>query len=471
MKQFQEEVQEMSEIKPENNEIEPSGDEGVESNEPRLKKVKKEDVLVAEVEEQIIQIPHSIIHITWTPAQKEQARKLLLEKSVISVYHHFDQRIPYYTLRDWKKSKRIVRKKGSGRKPTNLSLDRQLLDWFVDARVLRFPVTNKLLVKKAMSLRDDLVEDEDDLDKKKKLKDLMFGKNWVKKFKKRHKIESRIVNTVCKKPYSYLENKLSSFYQTFDLIKDKSRLLLNMDETAVYLELTHKQTLTVKGENHVGIISDGKEKQKITVMLTIGYSPWRSHYVVTKIPPVIIFKKAKPRKSARERPESDVVEDLELKRIAEESGALFLQNYSGWNEEYMMVNYYIPHLSKHIPKQTNGLLLLDNFSAHCTEKVMETFDQNKIKYHHLPPNCTPIIQPLDVGVNAVFKRLIKEKYLAWIIQNFDDVVYRKVNSDQKFYKAASKSQVVRWVLEAWADIKDETIDTSLKLLFFFVNID
>jgi len=35
-----------------------------------------------------------------------------------------------------------------------------------------------------------------------------------------------------------------------------------MVETVVYLELNHRQVLMFKGENHVGVTSDGKESKK-----------------------------------------------------------------------------------------------------------------------------------------------------------------------------------------------------------------
>ena len=301
------------------------------------------------------------LHITWTPKQKAHAMEMLAEKSIISVYHYFYQRIPYNTLKSWKKAKTIPRKKGSGRKPTNIELDLKILEWFIDARALKFPINNKTLVTKAKNIRDELVEEEQEQLKINKLKELKFGKNWVDKFKMRHKLKARLVNTFCKKPYNYIEQKLNGFYEAFDLVKNKARLFLNMDECAVYLELSHKQTLTVNGENHVGIISAGKEKQRVTVILTIGYSPYRSNYAVTKIPPIILFKKSKPKNCTRDRPESDLYEDDALKKLAEQKGALLLQSYSGWNDEYFMENYYIPHLRRNISRQTSSLLLMDNF--------------------------------------------------------------------------------------------------------------
>ena len=68
-----------------------------------------------------------------------------------------------------------------------------------------------------------------------------------------------MVNTLCKKPYNRLEKKIASFDESFDLVESKHRSLLNMDETGVHLEVSHKQTLTVKGEKHVIIIGASKE--------------------------------------------------------------------------------------------------------------------------------------------------------------------------------------------------------------------
>jgi len=117
-----------------------------------------------------------------------------------------------------------------------------------------------------LNIRDELLAE---LDKEKekeqilKLESLKFGKNWLTKFKKRKMIKARMINTLCKKTYSYLEEKLSGFYSAFDLIKNNYRYFLNMDETGVYFELNYKQTLTVQGEEYVGIISAGKEKKEL----------------------------------------------------------------------------------------------------------------------------------------------------------------------------------------------------------------
>jgi len=99
--------------------------------------------------EQPVTMPSFRLEISWTPSQKAKAIDLLKEKSVIQVFHHFDQKIPYDTLRTWKSNKRVERKKGSGRKPTSEELDQMLFDWFIDARTLKFPVDNRALRMKA----------------------------------------------------------------------------------------------------------------------------------------------------------------------------------------------------------------------------------------------------------------------------------------------------------------------------------
>ena len=135
----------------------------------------------------------------------------------------------------------------------------------------------------------------------------------------------------------------------------------------------------------------------------------------------------------------------DLNKQASKEGVLLLQSLSGWNNQHLMSKYHIPHLRKNISSNITPMLLLDNFSVREADEVINALSDNKIRYLHLIPNCTPIIQPLDVGVNAIFKRIIMAKHLNWMISNFDQVVYRKLNSDQKIYRSASYDSIVTWI--------------------------
>jgi len=204
--------------------------------------------------------------------------------NVLNVYHHYDQRIPYETLRTWKKNRTSKRKVGSGRKLKSAILDQKLFEWFLDSRSLKFPISGSIIIKKARDFKDELIEEaktNNDQETKKKLESLKFEGGWLQKFKERHQISKRMATSLCKKPYSYLKNKLETFCQAFDS-KKNIRLLLNMDETSMYFELSYKQTLEVKGTHHVGIISDNKEKKRATIVLTIGYCPYLTNYPIQK---------------------------------------------------------------------------------------------------------------------------------------------------------------------------------------------
>ena len=80
----------------------------------------------------------------------------------------------------------------------------------------------------------------------------------------------------------------------------------------------------------------------------------------------------------------------------------------------------------------------------------------------LPPNCTVIIQPLNVVVKAAFKRNLKNKFLDWMIEKFDEIVFKRMNSDEKVYRGANEHQILSWVLEAWRELSNETIEKSIK---------
>ena len=107
---------------------------------------------------------------------------------------------------------------------------------------------------------------------------LKFERGRLVALKKRHKIVKRMETSMCKEPYSYTKEKLDNFFAAFDETNRRNRFLLNMDETSIYFELEHKQTLDFQDTQHVGIGSEGKEKKRWAIVLTVGHCPYRTNH-------------------------------------------------------------------------------------------------------------------------------------------------------------------------------------------------
>jgi len=132
------------------------------------------------------------------------------------------------------------------------------------------------------------------------------------------------------------------------------------------------------------------------------------------------MRKSKSCNTTLTRPGSTLDENRDVQVLANKHGTLVGQNYSDWMDEYLISDDDIPHLKRNLPR---GSMMFDNFSAHSPEKVIASVNSKKIPFTHLPPNCTPIIQPLDMNIDGAFKAKIKKKFIDWFVNRFDDVIY------------------------------------------------
>lgn len=66
-------------------------------------------------------------------------------------------------------------------------------------------------------------------------------------------------------------------------IFDDLERIINVDESPIYLEIPPKKTIEIKGSKNVDIYTFGKEKQRITCVLSIAANG-------NKLPPLLIFK-------------------------------------------------------------------------------------------------------------------------------------------------------------------------------------
>lgn len=104
----------------------------------------------------------------------------------------------------------------------------------------------------------------------------------------RHNIVSRKKTKVSQKEPEDIEEKLKLLgtYLTNLIFKNPDIpdvLILNMDETPVYLDMVSNTTLDIRGAKEVLVQTTGQEKQRVTVVLTVTAAG-------TKLKPMVIFK-------------------------------------------------------------------------------------------------------------------------------------------------------------------------------------
>ncbi len=93
------------------------------------------------------------------------------------------------------------------------------------------------------------------------------------------------------------------------------------------------------------------------------------------------------------------------------------------------------------------ILFLDSFKVHMLGSVILKIQVLGVEVEFIPPGCTGLIQPLDVGYNKAFKSKVKDQYLDWLMKQDPDAPIAKTTC----------RHVVEWILSAEQNITTEVI--------------
>lgn len=63
--------------------------------------------------------------------------------------------------------------------------------------------------------------------------------------------------------------------------------------------------------------------------------------------------------------------------------------------------------------EQRALCIIDNFSAQRTDEVLELLERHKIDTVFMPPNCTGVLQPMDLSINKPVKDILKNEFHQW----------------------------------------------------------
>jgi transposase-like protein len=316
--------------------------------------------------------------------------------------------------------------------PQNIEI--LILEWIKNVRSAGLPVSDDLIKARGKFL----------IDEQKLNINCSFSNGWLSRFKKRNNICSRRGGSKFVRSDDIELNKIIQFVADIKskIISNNYDSVINIDETAIYYDSHVDYTHDIKGTKRIEIISTGREKERITVALAVDI------FNNICLKPYVILKGKTLRC---------------LKKFTPNANYTLAYQKNAWCTE----DNFIELLSQ-LPKDKKILLLLDNFSGHKTEKVMGFLKDNYplVEIMLLPPNTTSILQPLDVGINKPFKTKIKQKYVTWLMDNYDQNLILP-----KLPKYDRTVLLLSWVNESWNSITIELIRKSFQFCGYTTTSD
>jgi len=175
--------------------------------------------------------------------------------------------------------------------------------------------------------------------------------------------------------------------------------VLNFDQTGLNITPTSDWTMDRCGASDVEIIAK-EDKRQITCVLACTMTG-------TLLPPQLVYGG----KTDRCHPDFAFPTDWDITHSENHwSNGTTMERYV---EQILAPFYREARKAEGLPDDQWALCVLDVFKAHQKESVLSLFAHHRIKVVFVPPNCTGVLQPLDISGNGTFKSALKRAFEEW----------------------------------------------------------
>ncbi|XP_059939309.1 tigger transposable element-derived protein 1-like isoform X2 [Mesoplodon densirostris] len=319
-------------------------------------------------------------------------------------------------------------------------MEKLLSVWMQDQRQRRVPLSLMLIQEKAKSLYEDLKKKHGE---ESEGKSFNASRSWVHRFKARAKLHNVKVSD---KAASTDTVAAREFPETLREIIDEGAYLpeqvFNVDETGLYWKRMPDRSYISKEEK----LMPGYKASKDRLTLLFGGNASGD----MKLKPLLVYHSENPRA---------------LKNIAKGSlPVVWKSNPKAWVTQAIFQDWFFHHFIPEVEKYClekdvpfNILLLLDNAPGH--PPFMDDFHPS-VKVVHLPLNTTALIQPMDQGVIATFKKYYLRHTFRQAVKASDEsgTTLRQFWKDYNIYKA------IKNIDFAWSEVTAVTMNGVWKNL-------
>ena len=224
--------------------------------------------------------PSKKVRAAYTVEKKQQVVKYAKVHSIYQASKHFH--ISPGTIGPWmkidfsKENTLLFRVAGSGRKLSYpIEKEERLVAWVLEQRDLHLAVTIQHIIDQAI------------LTIQPSTPSFQGTRGWVQKFMRRNNLSLRAKTSIAQKLPAALEEKMAAFLRSVREARKQSKypdnMIINMDETPMYFDMTTNKTVNLKGAKTVSVRSTGADKRRLTAVLAATSDG-------KMLPPMIIFK-------------------------------------------------------------------------------------------------------------------------------------------------------------------------------------
>ena len=299
-------------------------------------------------------------------------------------------KIPKSTLS--RKVRGLQTKRSGGQLALGVEFETKLVGILDELARWKVPVTSldvRLIVKHAL---------EEDGIRHKRFRENLPGPDWLRGFRKRHKLSLRTPDSVKVKRFTVSKEELEEYYanlkKTLDGVPPEN--IYNYDETSLNDDPLATKVIVRRGFGRV---------EKKTECERLGYSVMFSGNATGEyLPPMVIYKA-----------ESECVYTEWIK--GGPKGACYGSTVTGWFNKRMFEQWFeklfIPAVEK---KDGPKVIIGDNLSSHLSINVITKCLAKNVRFTTLVPYSTHILQPLDVAVFGPLKKTWRLELDDWRIQ-------------------------------------------------------
>ena len=338
----------------------------------------------------------------------------------------------------------------SKRSHINDDMERLLLIWIKDKEIAGDTLTEAAICHKASAIFEDLVKEAEGTSQQ-VTPEFKASRGWFEKFRKRTGVHSVVRHG---EAASSDTKGAEEFIKMFEkLITEEEYLpqqVFNCDETGLFWKKMPRRTYITAEEKKLP--GHKPMKDRLTLALCSNASG------DCKVKPLLVYHSETPRAFRAH------------KIVKEKLAVLWRANAKSWVNMQFFIEWvnlcFGPAVKKYLQENRlpmKCLLVLDNATAHpkgLEEHIAEEFSFIKVLY--LPPNTTPLLQPMDQQVISNFKKL----YTKYLFKRCFDITDNTQLTLREFWKEHFDIVLCLKIIDqAWKEVTRRTLNSAWRKLW------